>query len=168
MDQAFGSFAEKVGGCIMDGSPVASESSVADAPVKRRRSLSLSSSSGSFVPVVGEGGDWLGREIKSNQVLRGEIGLVNERLNSVINQKNQFREEASTLVGQVSESLLTLGGARVRQEKLVADQQRQMHELLSQTQKVIALCQETNTETKQQCALNSQFVGMQQRRDDVE
>ena len=80
-----------------------------------------------------------------------------------------FKKEASTLVCQVSESLLTLDGSRVQQEKLVADQQRQVNELLRQTQKVIAQCQETTTEMKQQqWALNAQFVGMQKWRGDVE
>ena len=51
MGQAFESFGKRVGDCIMDGSPVASDSSALDTPIKRRRSLS--SGGGSFVYVVG-------------------------------------------------------------------------------------------------------------------
>ena len=47
----------------------------------------------------------------------GEIGLANDRPSGVISRQNRFREEASTLVSQVSESLLTSDGSRVQQEK---------------------------------------------------
>ena len=164
MGQSYESFEERVGDCIMDGSP--SESSSIDTPGKRMRSLSYGG--GSFVSVVGEEYDWLEREIASNRMLRGEIGPTNDRLGGVISRKNQFRKAASTLASQVSESLMTLGGSRVLHGQLVADQQRQVRELLSQMQKEIAQCKDTNTEMKQQWAMKSQFVGMQKWREDVE
>ena len=60
---------------------------------------------------------------------------MNDRMSGVISRQNQFRKEASTLASQVSESLMTSGGPRVIKGKLVADQQRHVNELISQTQK---------------------------------
>ena len=63
MDPSFESFGERVGACIMDGSPI--ESSVIDTHGERRRSLS--SGGGPFVSVAGEEYDWLESEINGNQ-----------------------------------------------------------------------------------------------------
>ena len=63
MGKSFESFEERVGDCIMDGSPVDSASSSIDTPVKSMRLLA--SGGGSFASVVGEEYDLLGREIKA-------------------------------------------------------------------------------------------------------
>ena len=101
--------------------------------------------------------------------MRGEIGNISERLVGVVNQKNQFRKEASSLVSQESASLLTSGSSGIRHGKLDDEQQRQMNDLMSQTQKVISQRQDDNTDMKQhQWAMKSQFVGMQKWREDAE
>ena len=168
MDKAFESFGEKAGGSIMDGSPdqTGAVDVAIDSPGKRRKSLS--SGAGSFVAMVSDDCEWLESEIKSNQMLRGEIGNVNDRLIGVMNRQNAFQKEATMLVGQVSESLSTLDSSRIRHEKLADHQRNQMNELMSQAQKVIAQRQEINTEMKQQWALNSQFVDFEKWRQDVE
>ena len=119
----------------MDGSPVQGGASdvAIDSPGKRRKSLS--SGGGSFVSMVSGDCDWLESEIKSNQLLREEIGNINDRLVGVMNQQNAFQKEASMLVGQVSESLLTFDSSRIRHDKLADPQQIQMNDLMSQTQK---------------------------------
>ena len=55
-------------------------------------------------------------------------------LSGVVIQKNQFRKETSTLVRQVSDSLLTSDGPRIRHGEPSDDQQLQMNELMSRTQ----------------------------------
>ena len=71
-------------------------------------------------------------------------------------------------MSHVSGSLLALGGSRIRHEKLAGDQQRQMNELMSHTQKAITQRQDANSDMEQQRVVNSQFVGMRKWREDVE
>ena len=73
------------------------------------------------------------------------------------------------MVSQVGESLATLGSSSAKHEKLAETQQSQMAELMIQTRKVIQQRHDTSQGAKQQqWDLNSQFVGLNQRRKDVE
>ena len=70
---------------------------------------------------------------------------------------------------QVSESMLTLGSSRIRNGKPADDQQRQMNDLMIQTQKAISHRKDADTEMKQQKRpLNSQIVGVGKWREDLE
>ena len=84
-----------------------------------------------------------------------------------INQQGQFRKDASTLVSQLNESLATLGNSRIRHGEIAEIQQRQMAELMSQTQKAIQQCQENSLDLKQQSNLNAQFDGLRKWKKDV-
>ena len=153
-----------------DNSPAmsngASENGATDSDVKRKRSLS---SGGSFVSLVNEDGERLEKEIWANRLMREELVIMNDRLNGVMNQQNVFQKEASTLVGQVSESLATLDNSRVRREKLAEAQRNQMNDLMVQTQQIITQCQQTNVEMKvNQQTLNAQFTEFEKWRRDVE
>ena len=138
-------------------SPAASSSLTNDArndnqsPVKRRRSMSVQSlvSRNSFASVYEEG------EI---QQLSQEMVMLRERVDLMDVQNEGFQKDAVMLVKQVSESLGMLDGSRLKNEKRAEVQQQQMEALLTQTQGLIAQCQTTTAEMKQQqVTLNAEF-----------
>ena len=142
------------------------------APIKRRTSTpaqSLSPRDESFVSFGEEGEEVVGNEIRENSKLRTELKGLSEQVARIAVQNEGFQKDAGILVSQVSESLSTSDGSRLNSAKLDETQQKQMGNLLNQTQHVITQCQTTNGEMKQQqWALNSEFVKLKERRAKVE
>ena len=140
-------------------------------PVKRRRSLPRGAAS--FVSL--RDSDGVDRQSLVNQFnesrttqLRVDLSKMEEMVAWAVGQQNMFQKASNLLVSQVAESLATLGNSRAKREKLFETRQSIISDLTIQTQQVIQQSQTTSQDMKQQWELNSQFVGIDRWRKNVE